>query len=1180
MDEINDIQQKEKQININIEPQNMEDLFLPKEIEGSKFSYDLPDNLNAYIEKQKNDPNKQYSESLLKDIFAEENQKYIKGGQYQKDLLAIKKDDAGGIGVKRLDYKDRKKLEYKIASVKYSGTIADSKTFVKIITLGFGGDNKGMKEIKRRLNIVQRFISGDMSLFKKNDREYDVDQFKNVVTEVFESAIDACKNYTATHRESPLTVWGKRRLSEVSGILDQLQLDYNKYRDAAEDLAAGAYDDREELKSPEDLVEKTDFVEIEDVEHQHEGNSTEVYKGKVKEVNENGEIVTKTYYIKENLPLLHKDMDGFLNRRLKELEVSQKLKNKDPETLKSYGNRTEKEELRMQKSHADDIDYQNGMELLNIIKSRIEKSSVNERNLIRRKYAMFFKHDFDKVFAELLEYNNAIKLLKQNGMKTLGEWEKEAKAKDADPKAVVIYNLLSKQKVKNAKEAKEKSASEWVIEKLNIKDDMIIQLLQKMDKQADNNKMRVDGKKASRIETMFRITMGKEVELYGQIMEKNKLEDNEMSQYNTMATSYLGDKYGFNNEVVSTKIKKGAFPRWTGDKTQNSITMQEVAEGVEWIDLIKKGKPISLSPKAVRQLTRLQMFDTLCQQIDRHGRNFKCQYEEDKYGRITVKSIKAYDHDQSFSTGNLATAFEEKRDKNGKLTEAKNNRFLPSLMKVVKKDSPMYRYIAGKYFNTSVYDTRWMKMQKEEPIMDYGKDGFNGRYDSDVKELELTNIQKDLVLTGFYGGQTQMEGEGEKAYKEPIVLGASSLSAINDKDKKYSRFYGANIHKYSVLRKRGTPRTEREEDGKPVNEEGKYYEKVYESTDENGYEEYSNIQYNANAKKVMDEVISIIDTLGEFFVEKKMTEAKSKVKYNAYYEQYGGMLNVKTFFRPAEELMKDKAGLENAAKAIRRLKILNNEYDFSDMIISLKNMGATLNYEGYKVGAKDFFHSFDGRRNYGGVLQAYIDQTLFMFAKSFANVPEVQKIMDETEEVPEDMKSMINENGDLVIPNMLHMDEDAYRSIQEMVRDFGEDGKGELYWQLKKKHLTDPAIESIFIRAKEMLSRIDNEVKPAAEKFLKMLYKEGDVRRNFFLSEKDYESCDSLYDMALDPGDTYLVQDNKHFIACNEEFSSYMSEKEKENVLEERNAVVTHPKRWNAKRENKLKTNIRSEIEG
>ncbi len=1161
--------------------QNANEIYQPQEIVQPKFDYNLPAGVNDYLDRQKQNPNKLYSENLLKDIFAEKNKKYVNGTKYKKDLLALEKENTGGQGAKRLSYKKRMNLEYKLASVNYSKVISDSKTFVKIVTFGFGGDNKAMVEIKRRLNIVQRFISGDISQFKIGEHEYDVNRFKDVTTEVFEGAIDACKNYTATHSSSPKTVWGKRRLSQVSGILDQLEKDYIKYKEAVSELETGSYDDHEELKSPEDLVEKIDFIEINDVEHMTEGNSTEVYKGKVKEVNEDGKEVDKTYYIKENLPLLHKNMDGFLKRRIKELDISLKLKKKDPKTLAQYGERTEKEEARMKKAHADEQDYKNGTNLLETIQSIINNSSVNERNLVRRKYAMFFKHDFDRIFAELLQYNNAMKLLEQNTMKSISEWEKEAKSKNPDPKAVVIYNLLKQRGVKNAAEAKgaikEKSASEWIIEKLDVKDKSISRLLKEIDKQKDNPSMRVEGKKASRIETLFRITMGKEVELYGQIMEKNQLEDNEMSQYNTLATSYLGDNYGFRNEVVSTKIKKGAFPRWTGEKTQNSITMQEVAEGIEWIDLIKKNRPIKLSPNAVKQLTRLQMFDTLCMQIDRHGRNFKCQYDENPDGSFTVKSIKAYDHDQSFSASTLADSFEEKRGKDNKLIEAKNNRFLPSLMKVVKKDTPMYRYLAGKYFNTSLYDTRWMKKQKEEPIKDYGKYGFNDRGDREISEIELTNIQKDLILTGFYGGPTQGKGDEQR----PIVTGAVNFTFKKGDNESYKKTYSGSIHKNSVLRKRGTNWTERDNEGNPLfNDVEKYYNNVRERVNSKGYFEYDDIEYNPKVKEVIDKVMTCIDTLGDFFINKKMTDEKAGTKYKVNYEEYKGMYNVKTYFRDSKSLNNDKEGLKKAAEAIRELKILNNEYDFSDIIVKVSNIGSCLNKEGYKIGVTDFFHNFGGY-SYSGLLQAYIDQTLYMFASSFANVEEVQKIMNKPAEVSDDMNFFMNENGDLVMPNMLHMDQEAYNSIQRMVNDFGPDGKGQLYWELKKKHLTDPAIQSIYERAKEMLNRIDNEVKPAAEKFLSIMYRDdvNDPRRKFFLSGDDYNNCNSLYDMALDPGDTYLVQDNKHFIACDREFASYMSDAEKENTLNERNAVVTHPKRWNGTAEKKLETNIRSRID-
>ena len=163
-----------------------------------------------------------------------------------------------------------------------------------------------------------------------------------------------------------------------------------------------------------------------------------------------------------------------------------------------------------------------------------------------------------------------------------------------------------------------------------------------------------------------------------------------------------------------------------------------------------------------------------------------------------------------------------------------------------------------------------------------------------------------------------------------------------------------------------------------------------------------------------------------------------------------------------------------------------------------------------------------------------------------------------------------------VIPNMLHMDMEAYKSLQDIVRDFEEKT---LRFELKKKHLTDPAIQALYDRAKEMLREIDEEVRPAAEKFLNRMYPEGDSRRNFFIEKpEDYEKFDSLYDFAIDPGETYLVQDNKQFLSCQQEYSQFLTEKEKENVLSERNKVLTDPKRWKSVADDELKTQISSSI--
>lgn len=1161
-------------------------------VEKKKFDYNLPGQLKSYIESKAASKESVFAKNFLTDTFAKQNETYRKSDQYKADQEKLKQFK---IGKNDVSYRERVDTEHRTASLQYSKVAADSKTFVKIMSLGIGGDSKSMEEIKKRLNIVQRLITDNMEGFKNKEGIYDGERFMVVITEAFESAIEACNNYTETHRKAPLTVWGKRRLSQVTEIRNQLQSDLKTYKDLSDVLDQYAFTDSDkDVLSPLDLLERVDFVEIEDVEHQEEGNSTEVYKGKLQEeivTEENGKEVKKTekneYYIKENLALLHQDMDGFLARRLSELNTSLAIKKENAGNGGDRGPAVERkqkvEELRMRQARADETDYQNGLDLLKLMQDKISQASANEKTNIRRSFSLFFKHDFDRLFASLLEHNNAIEILNSGATKTLAQWKKESD--DGDPTAKVVYAILLKEGVKDGapkKTYQKKTPADWVIEHLNIKDKDIIRLMRRMDTQDINENMVRTGNEnnlinqganeklqMSRIEALFRITMGKEVELYGQVMEKDQLESSQMSQYNTLATSYVADKYGFKDEVVSTKIKASRFKRWTGEMSEKTVTLQNVAEGMEWIELIKKAKEdnreIKLSPKAVQQLMRLQLFDTLCQQKDRHGRNFKCQWSY-RDGGYCVDSIMAYDHDQSFSSVGLKESFNEKRGKDNKLISSEFNRFLAPMQQVIKKDSPKYKYIVNKYFKMNSVDPEWMTHQQRLPLKDIKKDNPREEH-----EIELSPMGKDWLLTCMYGKQLIDEGRG-KNKKVPFVKGATTVKPMNvSKEESYiwdEEFKGGIVMKDadSRLRRKGTSRTHRSNNG---------------SLDDFFIEEGEIKISSEEAKQVIDKLQDITDVLGDFFLKDIKNVDINTLNKNVY-SGTGQVYNVDVYFKKPADLVKDKEKLKTAARAVKELKELSEKYDFSDVVLQNKGM-VYLNTKAYKVNTNgnNFFFSvgYSGDYKFTGVLQAWINETLYMFSQSFANNETVKEVMqeaDQGQEIPEDFKFLQNENGDLVIPNMLHMDLAAYRSLQDIVRDFKEKT---LRFELKKKHLTAPAIQALYDRAKEMLREIDEEVRPAAEKFLNRMYPEGDPRRKFFLEKpEDYKQFTSLDEFAIDPGDTYLVQDNKQFLACKEDYAKFLTEKEKENILIERNKVLTDPKRWKSVADGELKTQISSSI--
>ncbi len=87
-------------------------------------------------------------------------------------------------------------------------------------------------------------------------------------------------------------------------------------------------------------------------------------------------------------------------------------------------------------------------------------------------------------------------------------------------------------------------------------------------------------------------------------------------------------------------------------KVMEGSAMEE-AEGLTIPKIVKlpecQGKRLRYSPNALRQLNRLQIFDILCGQVDRHEGNFLCTYTV-KENEVIIERLTGIDNDLSFGT--------------------------------------------------------------------------------------------------------------------------------------------------------------------------------------------------------------------------------------------------------------------------------------------------------------------------------------------------------------------------------------------------------------------------------------------------------------------------------------------------------------------------------------------------
>ena len=1126
-------------------------------------TYSLPEVLAAHKDATK----------FLGNRFSKDASRYIGKAAYKQDTELIKKYyDRTRMDVK-LSYKERAKKENDLINAEIYKLGTDKK-------FGINGDNKEMRELKTKLTILQNVLCGDIQQYKKEITKQEPDKngemkevkrtvvdaakFGDTISAAFSTTIEACDNYINTH-QNPKSWWGKRRKRRAIRLKQYLLREQFKYKASVKSLESNAYEGGlfSGLKTPQDLVEKLDIINIESAVLQKQGNSTNVYIVQVEEQDENMNTVLRTYYMKENLPLINQNISSFLDRRTEELTVSKN----------HMHNKTGKEELRLNTAKIDDTDYDNGLGLLNIMRGKISSAGLAGEEDVKKHYVEFFRHDFDSLFKELRLYNANVeqvnKLIDEGNNINVEEWEKKAAL---DPVAAVIYEALKNRKVNDAHEKLNKETPfSWIVKKLNLDenndmDKEIVELLRRMENEQPVN-TKVTGEQQegeqqegeqiealSRIETMFRITMGKEVELFGQMMEGDQAGENEMSQYNTMVTSYLAKRYGF-KEVVDTSMRNANFTRDNETKASGApVTLQEVAPGDEWIEVIKETrdkKPnvmIRQSSNSVRQLVRLQMFDTVCLQKDRHGRNFKCKHKTNEEENVEViDDIKAYDHDQSFYSSLMKEAFKEKRDAKGNLTETKKNRFLPSQFKVVKKGSTMYKYIAKKYFNKDVRNSDWVNKIKE-PTFKMN----NWKTKGEEHEFKLNSWMKDQVFLSLLGAKK--DKNGNKVFERSADFDGYIKKLEKDEDISVT---DRKFEKYIV--RRDNPN-----------------EKIVPGT--------------ATYLKVLKQLNDIVQDVADFYLLEEPDHEYAEKK------RQERMKNPNMRFKDDEIWQSDLyinrnpdlKKLPKLAERMAELQELSETYDLTNMYILfpgafdlnlMSSCERVLPNGETEMVNKDYGFEFDYdilTRMTGNVAEAWVKQMLYTFAKSYGNNPNIQADLS-TVGKPKEFEKLENENGDIVVPGLLHADFEAKQALEKIVHDFEHGNIREIMLQ---EQMTEDAVTATYERAKENLVRLE-EMRIKAEIFLNSMYAElpkDDPHRKFYLTKEEFDLFDDLSEFAVDPGDSYLVQDNEHFLACQEDYQQFMTEEEKQSALDERNAVLTDSKRWKDKKIDHLSTNISSSI--
>ena len=558
---------------------------------------------------------------------------------------------------------------------------------------------------------------------------------------------------------------------------------------AVSNIQDGALYDQQNAKCLRDIFPRVQVNKAVISRYILEGNSSDVYRILL----QGGKMY---FYAKKDVKLLNEDLGGFVGRRLKQLQKSrqnragyaknnaqylQQTQREEQEIAeldrrvkageiseveadqKIYEIRSKQEELRL-RGYLDDTDYEAGINFMTAMQNKIESKKGSARTEQIDRYLKFLGHDFDRVFLELKKFNDNIQNIADDEEARKQYIEKlKADTKEKDQNEPIIKYLESIV----TKKWKQLTPYEWIKMQVEM-DPQHYGLDLKKDKDLLDilkNLQQKDGMEAlegERVKRLFTRTLGKEAELFGQQCERGGIDDSAILAPNNTATSRLATFLNF-NDIAATSIK--CMMKNRDDDQYEMYTLSEEVLGDELLSIVeqkeKEGATLRYSPESIRQTVRLQMFDLLCLQTDRHGRNIKCQVKKDGKN-WTITSVKAYDHDQSFGSKSLDEYFVEQTDPvTGHKYTAQPGFLMPHKMVVDKRD-PLFAFISNRFMN-GMEDPTLDRITVPKPHQPYEYENLpHTKFEWQVKRANR-EYMFDLVRAEF------ALGSGTNARKESAI---------------------------------------------------------------------------------------------------------------------------------------------------------------------------------------------------------------------------------------------------------------------------------------------------------------------------------------------------------------------------------------------------------------------------
>ncbi len=965
------------------------------------------------------------------------------------------------------------------------------------------GNSDEMQAIITNVNGLNSILEQEIP--RTNDGRIDVERLKKYHLKGYEAALSACQYYLDV--KDPTYSWGKARYARVEATKRALENEKNYLEVVISNVADHKYseDELKNIQTPRDLLDKARSMDvIGNAELQMEGNSTDVYRIKLKV---NGEF--KWFYFKQNLKPIGDDLPGFVKRRLRQVNNS-----------KTHFGQDGNEEARL-KDKIDQSDYDMGIEFLTEMQTKIKANAgdIGDSRALNNRYIKFLGHDYDSVFKQLDEYN----------VKARESYRKKAELQNKIENTINDKALKEtyQNELQNMVTFEPMTEYQW-IEQLakdknnplgldKKKDKALFEILKRMSETQEDPKLAKNEGENNRIRRFFTRTLGKEVEAFGQQKQRSNASNEEVMAKNNTATYRVANMFGF-DDVVTSSESAVINIKLAGAEQSEDITgtISVEAPGLEMLRLVeiaeKKGRKIRYSSKAIRQMVRLQMFDTACMQTDRHWRNFKCltkpdlsQFKDsDKLDQdIIIESIGSYDHDMSFGEVDLKDAFKNSKDPNG--VSVKNG-MLPPIIRRIKTASAENSYYSSALLggiNINLYENMETPVPAEgctykDKHDERARQGYYRFHESTLAQLHVTEADlikikegdplyeagmtkyrcKDLLLEKTKHDKTKyfiLDSEGKKIPYAAMDANLTSDVALTLKHLKTTTYIFKD--KNCVLKT-----------GDPVPKD---------LTD--------------NIETLCTELYQLIPVIQKegYSVPQKLSELSHDDQVKA---------------------LKDALLLH---EYVSKIDVSQNEFENGPDAPWITN---GTGYMEVRVRAIAFY-----LKKQLDAMKPEEKDALLAEVKTAVNA----QLLKDKKEKGLKKEEKKEESEYIEVPTMLHMDAQAYKDLQRMNNQFD----AEVRYLLQDLGWSEAKVAAFKTRIEQQLADIA-KCKDMAEKVLALKYpNKDDKRRKFFLDKDDYDEITDISQIAWDPGMSYFATEDENFLLSETQYSQYLSEAQKSSKL-------------------------------